>query len=177
MIRSALTLGALTFKSDSQGLRLADFSRQGRSFVAASAEPVFDDIPEPVKGKNVEIQKTGSKFAPSSPPPPRPPRPLPSSLEFESGFKVDLQAMEKQETVDPEFWNRQNNNTNKAKWWHPDPVSGVWVPEDKFGSVDSAQLRKQRLRNWPRASMDEKAWWSSLEELPDEYDRPTRSRR
>eukprot|EP00271_Cylindrocystis_brebissonii_P015965 TRINITY_DN39067_c0_g1_i1.p1 TRINITY_DN39067_c0_g1~~TRINITY_DN39067_c0_g1_i1.p1 ORF type:complete len:147 (+),score=20.71 TRINITY_DN39067_c0_g1_i1:149-589(+) len=73
-------------------------------------------------------------------------------------------------SVDPNWWSKQED----AKWWHPDPVSGMWVPEDKFGSISAVELRPKRR---PRGSLDERGWWTSLEEMPDFYNRPTHSRR
>ncbi|GJP36922.1 hypothetical protein CLOM_g21383 [Closterium sp. NIES-68] len=63
----------------------------------------------------------------------------------------------------------------KIQCWKPDPVSGVWVPEDSFGFVESAttETPQKRKRSWLGASMDERAWWSSLEELPEDRMQPT----
>ncbi|GJP45112.1 hypothetical protein CLOM_g4503 [Closterium sp. NIES-68] len=66
--------------------------------------------------------------------------------------------------------------------WKPDPVSGNWVPEAAILSSGSSlrstvaahsdSASETRFRSIPRASMDERAWWSS-EEFP--MDRSFRS--
>eukprot|EP00270_Netrium_digitus_P009535 TRINITY_DN289_c0_g1_i5.p1 TRINITY_DN289_c0_g1~~TRINITY_DN289_c0_g1_i5.p1 ORF type:complete len:114 (+),score=12.40 TRINITY_DN289_c0_g1_i5:189-530(+) len=58
---------------------------------------------------------------------------------------------------------------SKRTTWKPDPKTGTWVPEDCFyDNLETAIHGQQaRLRNWPRASLDERAWISSLEDLPD----------
>ena len=66
----------------------------------------------------------------------------------------------------------QNENESRrgdqATWWRPDPVTGVWIPEGYKGQIDAAELRDQiRVRTIPTASLDERAWWSSIEEVPD----------
>ncbi|CAI5986207.1 unnamed protein product [Closterium sp. NIES-65] len=63
----------------------------------------------------------------------------------------------------------------KIQCWKPDPVSGVWVPEDSFGYVESSttETPQKRKRSFLGASMDERAWWSSLEELPEDRMQPT----
>ncbi|GLJ43720.1 hypothetical protein SUGI_0910310 [Cryptomeria japonica] len=56
----------------------------------------------------------------------------------------------------------------KPRWWKPDPVTGVWVPEESEGQIDAVEMEaKYRFRSEPTASLDERAWWSSMEEVPD----------
>ncbi|MCO5605196.1 hypothetical protein L7F22_059376 [Adiantum nelumboides] len=55
-------------------------------------------------------------------------------------------------------------------WWRPDPSIGMWVPEDQEeGSVRPTNVPQQRVRTVPTASLDEKAYWNSLEEMPDRH--------
>eukprot|EP01018_Ginkgo_biloba_P040204 Gb_13949 [translate_table: standard] len=57
---------------------------------------------------------------------------------------------------------------HKPRWWRPDPVTGVWIPEDSVGQIDTVELREQsRVRTEPTGSFDERAWWTSLEEVPE----------
>ncbi|KAI5074401.1 hypothetical protein GOP47_0010362 [Adiantum capillus-veneris] len=55
-------------------------------------------------------------------------------------------------------------------WWRPDPTTGMWVPEDQEdGSVKLTNVPQHRVRTVPTASLDEKAYWNSLEEMPDRH--------
>ncbi|XP_002965861.2 uncharacterized protein LOC9634295 [Selaginella moellendorffii] len=55
----------------------------------------------------------------------------------------------------------------KQQWWRPDPVTGTWIPEGHEGQIDTVELREERLRSVPTASLEDRGWWSSLEDLPD----------
>lgn len=57
-------------------------------------------------------------------------------------------------------------------YWKPDG-NGTWVPVYKAGSegVEEEEVPGVRRRDVPRASMDERAWWSSLEEMPERASR------
>eukprot|EP00850_Spirogloea_muscicola_P020483 SM000217S06865 [mRNA] locus=s217:126960:127578:- [translate_table: standard] len=54
-----------------------------------------------------------------------------------------------------------------SRWWKADPKTGCWVPEDQFEKeINTAQTVTQRPRSIPTASLEDRGWWSSLEELP-----------
>lgn len=59
--------------------------------------------------------------------------------------------------------------TPKQQWWKPDPETGFWVPDEYQGHVTSkspATLPKARIRS-ETTSIEDRRWWSSMEELPD----------
>ncbi|XP_073390154.1 uncharacterized protein [Physcomitrium patens] len=74
---------------------------------------------------------------------------------------------EKVHTVDP------TPSTKQVKWWRPDPVTGAWVPEGSEGGITTStgttktHSRITRIRSETTASLEDKRWWTSMEELPD----------
>ncbi|KAG0560635.1 hypothetical protein KC19_9G001400 [Ceratodon purpureus] len=64
-------------------------------------------------------------------------------------------------------------SSSKQKWWRPDPVTGTWVPEGYEGQVTTSTdmmkspSRITRIRSETSASLEDKRWWTSMEELPD----------
>eukprot|EP00249_Psilotum_nudum_P000449 c12084_g1_i1 orf=240-599(-) len=75
-------------------------------------------------------------------------------------------AMERARTFQMGDKKQVSQEAHKQKWWRPDPITGVWAPEDVEGQIDTAETRQERVRTVPTASLEEQAWWSSLEELP-----------
>jgi len=63
--------------------------------------------------------------------------------------------------------------TSKQKWWRPDPATGTWVPEGHEGQVTTSAdatksaSRSLRFRSETSASVEDKRWLTSMEELPD----------
>jgi hypothetical protein len=63
--------------------------------------------------------------------------------------------------------------SSNQKWWRPDPVTGTWVPEGSEGQVTTSSnvmksaSRISRVRTETMASLEDKRWWTSMEELPD----------
>ena len=57
-------------------------------------------------------------------------------------------------------------------WWRPDPSTGVWVPggdkEEGNAKTGNEEVTVRR-RTIASASLEERAWWSSMEEIPDRH--------
>lgn len=66
-----------------------------------------------------------------------------------------------------------HGSVKQQKWWRPDPKTGTWVPEGYEGQVTTstdvtkAASRVMRIRSDTTASLEDKRWWTSMEELPD----------
>ncbi|CAM6013614.1 unnamed protein product [Sphagnum balticum] len=80
-----------------------------------------------------------------------------SSDESREAFRADLGKV------------KELPRTPKQQWWKPDPETGFWVPDEYQGHVTSkspATLPKARIRS-ETTSIEDRRWWSSMEELPD----------
>lgn len=87
-------------------------------------------------------------------------------------MREDLQ--EKQSNYRAEFEKvKEPPQPTKQQWWRPDPETGMWVPEEYEGQVTTSTSnhtpRQSRVRTETPASLEEKRWWTSMEELPDMY--------
>ena len=51
----------------------------------------------------------------------------------------------------------------------------MWVPENKVGTIHTSQHKEQRPPL--TSSLDERGWWTSLEELPEEVGRVVRRKK
>ena len=66
----------------------------------------------------------------------------------------------------------------KMQCWKPDPQTGMWKPEDTSvaGVVDDHAVpttQDRRVRTLSGASIDDRVWWASLEEIPEQmYKKP-----
>ena len=87
-------------------------------------------------------------------------------------MREDLQ--EKQSNYRAEFEKvKAPPEPTKQQWWRPDPETGMWIPEDYEGRITTSTSNNSpqqfRLRRGTSASLDERRWWTSLDELPDMY--------
>jgi hypothetical protein len=68
---------------------------------------------------------------------------------------------------------KQAPQPTKQQWWRPDPETGIWVPEEYEGQVTTSTAatkspsRITRVRSETTTSLEDKKWWTSMEELPD----------
>ncbi|CAI7897942.1 unnamed protein product [Closterium sp. NIES-54] len=92
---------------------------------------------------------------------------------LERAFHTEVTSSTKSTSTTPAVASEMRYPFAGVTLWKPDPVSGNWVPEAAIlpssaslrstvaGHSDSAS--ETRFRSIPRASMDERAWWSSEE--------------
>ncbi|KAH7431978.1 hypothetical protein KP509_07G002500 [Ceratopteris richardii] len=95
----------------------------------------------------------------------------PNGADEESGTLVNTNMVKSAESNQESRPRRESATaTGKQVWWRPDPTTGMWMPEDQeAGSLTPTRLPLQRIRSVSNASMDEKAYWNSLEEMPDRH--------
>ncbi|KAJ7549913.1 hypothetical protein O6H91_07G074700 [Diphasiastrum complanatum] len=63
-----------------------------------------------------------------------------------------------------------DQGANKPRWWIPDPVTGVWAPEDQLHELaDAAKLRDEMPQSATStaAEASSSSWWSSMQDIPD----------
>lgn len=85
-------------------------------------------------------------------------------LDSDGGVRGMSTHANKEETVNSAAENDEKQLRQSKQWWMPDPETGDWVPEGTRGIKIPA--RQSHIRTQTTA-VEDKRWWTSMEELPD----------
>ncbi|CAM6102927.1 unnamed protein product [Calypogeia fissa] len=79
--------------------------------------------------------------------------------EKQSNYRVDFTKV------------RSAPGPSKEQWWYPDPYSGFYVPEDRFGKISKGVVEQKSTYSAKskdkERDLSAKRWWISMEDLPD----------
>ncbi|KAJ7549912.1 hypothetical protein O6H91_07G074600 [Diphasiastrum complanatum] len=64
----------------------------------------------------------------------------------------------------------KDQGVSKPRWWIPDPVTGIWEPEDQLPELaETAKLideMPQSSKSTSAAKASSSSWWSSMQDIP-----------